>query len=500
MVHTKKLLYNAQIFFENNLQQGYILINDKIIEDIGLGKVPNKILNSISNKNNIFDCNNSIVIPGFIDVHVHFRDSDQAYKETLISGSKGALISGVTTVLSMPNTIPPLSTQINLHNYLKLANRSPPFCNIGFYSTVKSGFNIDELNKMKHMGIFGLKIYPGDSSNQFRLHWNSIWEKDLSPKDFSFHFQDKSHLLDESYENWELLFKSAKELDLPISFHPELPKSEEKLQIAWEKGIQNSKNSGVINRNLTAHDIQHSVYSNELGCIEMISTMINHYFPEPSKAPHIHFVHVSHPDCVEIIRETLQKRGYSASIEVTPHHILLNNSMKFQQESYAKVLVPLRSEISQIQLYQKVKDGFVDIFGTDHAPHSLDEKNQDFRDCPAGFPYIDFASRILLTEVFNHNLTLKQLLHYYSEHPAKLFHIKNKGKIAIGYDADLVILREVEPYSIKSKDMISNQKWTPWENKKINAQIDKVFLAGNLAYDHKVGILGNFGKIIKKNE
>jgi hypothetical protein len=300
------------------------------------------------------------------------------------------------------------------------------------------------------------------------------------------------------YENWEKLFKIAKQSKLPLVIHPELPQSQEKLDSQWNNGLAIAEIEKSPNPHLFAHNVQHSVYSNEIGNIQMITCFIRKFFPNPLDAPQLHFVHVSHPDAVEVLNQVLKVPGYPVSIEVSPHHALLNFMMKFSQESYAKVLVPLRKIETQKELKALVQKGAIDSIGTDHAPHTLEEKNAEFENAPSGFPYIDFASRILLTEVFNNELELSKFVYYYSTKPAEIFHISEKGLIKEGYDADLVIIEEVESYPIRGADMLSKQKWTPWEGREITAKIKEVYLGGQLAFDYATGLKDPCGKILTK--
>ena len=140
----------------------------------------------------------------------------------------------------------------------------------------------------------------------------------------------------------------------------------------------------------------------------------------------------------------------------------------------------------------------MDSIGTDHAPHTREEKEQKFEDALSGFPYIDFASRILLTEVFAGRLDLETVVKCYATNPAKLFGIINKGEIKVGYDADFTLVQEVDPYPIKGIDMLSKQRWTPWEDHILTAQIQAVFLKGKLAYSRIDGVASPLGKIIRK--
>ncbi len=504
------ILDNASIYTENSensVIKGYLTIENGKILQISKGlyqKQPDSAQDNIVTKEtevNIIDVKGALVLPGFIDPHVHFRDFEaQSYKETVGTGSKGALRGGVTTVLSMPNTTPPLSTTDNISKYFEILNNTPLYCNIGLYTTVKSGFSLEELEKMvileklekleklneseemKQIGIFGIKIYPGDASEEVPLAWEGGWRSDLYPEEYVEKLPQILENFQFDYSHWKLVFETAKKFQLPILFHPEFPRDPESLKKLHDQGMLIAKKESEKNPHLFAHHVAHPVYTNELALVEMVIAFLHKFYPNPKDAPHIHFVHVSSAEVIQVINKTLKAHNYPCSIEVSPHHLYLNYDKSFESENLGKVLVPLRSPAIQHDLLEEFSQGNADIIGTDHAPHSLEEKMQAFFEAPSGFPYIDFASRILLTEVFEKRMKLEDLVAQYSSNPAKLFHLSTKGQLKTGYDADIVIVSETDPYPIHGKDMVSKQKWTPWENYSLKAEIDYVIVGGEMAY------------------
>ncbi|MCF2141695.1 MAG: dihydroorotase family protein [Candidatus Lokiarchaeota archaeon] len=499
------VLNNARIFTNNTLILGHLIIEGNKIQSIhegsfsNLGNEQNDQDNSNNIKIKIFDLENALVLPGFIDMHVHFRDFEQSSKETLETGSKGALFGGVTTVITMPNTNPPLSSLKSIESFQKKLNNTPIYCNIGIYSGIKQDFNPSELPVMKKKGIFGVKVYPGDFSDNLPLKWEDGWRSDMYPGEFT---QKISQILDnfqQKYDYWRQLFKLCKENNVPILFHPELPRDQKSLKKIYEQGLKIAEIENSPNSHLFAHHVSHPVYTNELGFVEMIIAFLYQFFPEPKDAPHVHFVHVSSAEVIEVIQEMLKKKEYPCSIEVSPHHLLLNYDMKFPSENYAKVLVPLRSPEIQQQLKKEWQSGKADVIGTDHAPHTYKEKSQDFFSIPSGFPSIDFASRILLSQVFQGEISLAQLVEMYSTHPAKLLNLPHKGKIAPDMDADLIVVHQTEPYRLNHTRMKSKQKWTPWESYQVSAEIDYVFLGGKLAFERNSGIFTPFGTFLNRD-
>ncbi|MHA1777561.1 MAG: dihydroorotase [Promethearchaeota archaeon] len=492
---SRLILTNGQIFTQNKIISGFLVIEGNSIQQIGEGAYIRR------NSETIIDVQQALIIPGFIDMHVHFRDMEQASKETLESGSKGALHGGVTSVVTMPNTIPPLSTPTVLKKYWQKIKSQPVYCNIGYYASVKAGFSLSNIPEMKKLGIQGIKIYPGDFSEELELQWKDGWRSDLDPTEFSQKIPEILKNFQNEYPAWKKLFETAKEHDLLILFHPELPREANLRYKIYEHGLQIAKTEKVPNPHLFAHHVAHPVYTNELALVEMLISLLYKYFPDPTQAPHVHFVHVSSANVVEIIHLMLKQKGYPCSIEASPHHLFLNYDMLFSSENKAKVLVPLRSAEIQENLKKKWQENQIDTIGTDHAPHTLAEKQQDFSTAPSGFPSIDFAGQILLSQVFENQISLEQLVNMYSTRPAQLLKLNRKGIIAPQMDADLIVVRKTDPYKISQAQMKSKQKWTPWDSFQVSAEIEYVILGGHLVYDKSKDLClphGNF--LMNKDE
>jgi dihydroorotase len=493
---SKSILYNASIFTQEVILKGFIVINNGKIAQITKGTPDAQVINLILEENRL-DCKDYLVLPGFIDTHVHFRDTGQSHKETLETGSKCAISGGVTTVLTMPNTNPPLSTLSNIQNYLHLGEKQEKlYCNIGLIAGVNDGFSCEELPNWKKNPIFGIKIYPGSTSQALPLEWSANWQNDDNPDAFYNTLEQKIQTLKQKdIQNWDLLCKSAQKSGLPILFHPELPLTSDILNEKFEQTLQQAIIANHPNPHLKAHSESHSIVGNERALVEMVIIYIMKLFPDPLQACHVHFCHVSSVEIVELIEKTLIAKGYPASIEISPHHMLLHNQLPFEQEAFGKVLCPLRDPEQQIKMLKLCQEGRMTTIGTDHAPHTKEEKSQSFILAPSGFPGVDKAAILLLTRVFKFHLALVKLVTAYSTKPAELFGLTNKGKLEIGYDADLIVVKKVEPYLLDPSNSFGKCKWSPYKNQEVTALIDKVFLKGHLVFDPTNDIIeakGNF--------
>jgi len=199
----------------------------------------------------------------------------------------------------------------------------------------------------------------------------------------------------------------------------------------------------------------------------------------PEDYPIIHFCHISCRDSHSLIKKALSTSKFlKITFEITPHHLLLNDSIRIENPNYAKVLPPLRDQKHALFLFQELKQGNVKLMGTDHAPHTSKEKNKAFLDTPSGFPGFESYPFVLLDQVFKNEISLETFVKITSENPAKTFKLNNKGFIKEGYDADLIIVDRGEVYPIESKKFKSKAKFSPYQNYQTSVHIWKVFLRG----------------------
>jgi len=173
------------------------------------------------------------------------------------------------------------------------------------------------------------------------------------------------------------------------------------------------------------------------------------------------------------------KRDLKISFEITPHHLLLSNDIVLKNENYGKVLPPLRNKEHHEFLFNELKKNQIDLIGTDHAPHTIEEKSGNFYSAPSGFPGFETYPLLLLDKVFRRELPLEIFVKVASENPAEIFKLRNKGFIKVGNDADLIIVEKSPEYSIKTQHFKTKAKFSPYEGFKTSLRIWKVFLRGN---------------------
>jgi dihydroorotase len=450
------ILTNLKIFNEGILRNATILIKNGLINEIlidetniDIQKRIKSILKDQNAKEKIIDCQGKIGIPGIIDIHSHLRDLDQSEKETFSTGTKAAAYSGITTVFNMPNTQPPANTASRVKKWMEKAKESL-YVDVYFIAAVPNEINENEIKNILDLGVIGFKIYPHTPISG--VNW-------MDP------------------ENFKKMLTISSNYQTHLFIHSEWPIS----KLEKEKVQEEYFSEGY--RVLKYHNKLHPPKS-ELKFLKFALENYKEYIEEiklkSDRYPSLHFCHIS---CIESYK-TIQNfkklyPKYSISFEVTPHHLLLSNSIILKNFNFGKVLPPLRSEESQKFLYEELQKGNIKMIGTDHAPHTLNEKDLPFHDSPSGFPGFETYPLTLLNKVCQYELSLENFIEVSSKNASFRFNLKNKGLIKKGYEANLLIIDKTSEYQIYSQNFKSKAKFSPFENLKTSLELWKVFLRGN---------------------
>ncbi len=462
------ILKNGKVYRKGNLRNGSILINRGKIEAI-LESTPNLSLTSLRNNNEDgkeMDCKGKIILPGIIDIHSHLRDMGQQKKETFETGTKAAILSGITTVFTMPNTKPPAINSKIVKQWMDAA-KGRIYTDVAFIGGVPLEIDEDEIKSMKKLGILGLKIYPHAPLNG--IDWTLV-------------------------KNIQKLLKISSQLKIPIFIHPAWPQKARTVDQIREK----FKNSSLTS--LEVHDILNPIS----GELRFINHIIKNYYKfiktndvRPDDYPIIHMCHVSSKEGYRALKRANSfAMGLKITFEITPHHMLLSNKLSLDKDSYGKVLPPLRTPKHSHFLYEEYRKGNVFLMGTDHAPHSLKEKSEEFFKAPSGFPGFETYPLLMLERVYTDAVSMSSHVRCVSENPAHVFNLTNKGSITEGFTADLMIIKKTSPYPIKSKNFHTKAKFTPFENYTTSVRIENTFLNGHEIngeqYNHEGKIINPF--------
>ena len=395
------------------IKNGSCYINGKLENtDIALsGNKIKKIGRIDLNSSKVFDASDKLVLPGIIDTQVHFREPGSTDREDLESGSRAAVLGGITSVFEMPNTNPPTSNLIEFEKKLVLA-KDRMHCNYAFYFGATPE-NVDQLSKLKNLkGCCGVKLFAGSSTGKLLVAKEEDIEKVISNSDrvVSIHSEDEEIL--------NLRKKFIKDGD--VHSHPE-----------WR--------------------------NNEcaMSSTRRVVKIAERYNKQ------IHVLHVTTKEEVDFL--AMHKKN--VTFEITPQHLTLYAPDCYDKlGSFAQMNPPIRKKEHYDRLWTAVKNSIVDILGSDHAPHSKEDKKKKYPTSPSGMPGVQTILPIMLNHINNKKLNLEQLIKLMCENPCKIFGIQNKGYIKEGYDADLTIVDMNKEQTIKNEMMATKCGWTPFND------------------------------------
>ena len=423
------------------VKNGSCYVNGKLEKtDIALaGNKIKKIGKVEANNTKVFDASDKLVIPGIIDTQTHFREPGSTDREDLESGSRAAVLGGVTSVFEMPNTNPPTSNLLEFDKKLNLA-KNRMHCNYAFYFGATPE-NVKQLSKLKGLkGCCGVKLFAGSSTGKLLVDKEADIEKVISQSDriVSIHSEDEEIL--------KLRKKFIKEGD--VHSHPE-----------W--------------RNTEC----------AISSTRRVVKIAERYDKK------IHVLHVTTKEEVDFL--AMHKKN--VTFEITPQHLTLYAPDCYDKlGTFAQMNPPIRKKEHYDRLWTAVKNSVVDVLGSDHAPHSKEDKKKKYPESPSGMPGVQTILPIMLNHINNEKLSLDQLIKLMCENPCKIFGIKNKGYIKEGFDADLTVVDINKEQTIKDEMIASKCGWTPFNNFTVKGFPVATIINGKIVMsDGKVNIEGS---------
>ncbi len=399
------------------IKNGYCFINGALTKkDVGINGEKILKIGKLDKEQGaiIYDAKNKIILPGVIDTQVHFREPGENNAENLESGSKAAIAGGVTSVFEMPNTNPPTSSFKEFNKKLESA-KGRMFCNYAFYFGATPD-NMQELSLVKTLkGCCGIKLFAGSSTG---------------------------NLLVSNEEDIEKVISNSNKI---ISVHSE------------DENILQNRKKFIRDGDVSSHPI----WRNEECALESTKRVVK--FAKKYKK-NIHILHVSTKQEIDFF---LKNRD-GVTFEITPQHLTLFAPDCYEKlKTFSQMNPPLRSKDHYDRLWDAVKESLVSTIGSDHAPHTKEEKLRKYPLSPSGMPGVQTLLPIMLNHVNNGKLNLANLIKLVCENPCNLFGIKNKGYIKENYDADLTIVDMEKEFVIKDSWIESKCKWTPFNNFKV---------------------------------
>jgi dihydroorotase len=412
------LITNATVVFPHAVDRRSIVVEDTQIADID--PAPQLRVDKV------IDAAGLHLLPGVIDDQVHFREPGLTHKEDLTTASRACAKGGVTTFLEMPNTVPATTTQARLEEKLALA-ATKSLVNYGFYIGATTD-NLDELRNAQRTP--GIKIFIGSSTGDLLV-------------------DDQAAL--------ERIFAETR---LPITAHCE--------------------DEATVRANAArlagTHDVaDHSRIRDHEAALIATRRAIDLAHRHQHR---FHVLHVSTGAETELLAD---HRGLITG-EACPHHLLLNTDDYPRLGTLAQMNPSLKTRDDNERLWQALKDDRLQVVATDHAPHTLLEKQQPYPASPSGLPAVENSLALMLNEVHAGRCTLPQVVHWMCDAPARVWDIVGKGRIAVGYDADLVLVDLERSEEVRNERQVTKCHWSPWHGVRLTGWPVRTWAMGREVY------------------
>ena len=410
--------------------------SENICINIDQGKI--KTISKIEEKaEKTIDATNKLALPGLIDAHVHFRDPGLTQKETFKTGSMAAANGGFTTIIDMPNTLPKTNTYTNFKDKLKIASKK---CIID-YGLHAGTENIKEIAKINQLNPISYKIFM-DLNTDTQL---------------------------------EQIFQTISQTtDKPITLHPE---NKNIVEEETQKQKNQNKNDAIIYAYARPPQAEIESTKQAIHLSQKYNTAI-------------HLCHISTPKTLELIEKSQNPK---ITCEITPHHLLLTTDAFKKYGTYAKTNPPLRKPKENLNLTYL---NMIDTIGTDHAPHTIEEKEKDVWAASPGIPNLETCLPLLLNELNKGNIRFETIKEKLCTNPAKIFNLKQKGEITPNKDADIVLIDLNKEITINTDDFYTKGKYSPFKGMKLKGTPILTMVRGNIVMkDHLV--YENKGKLVQ---
>jgi len=379
------------------------------------------------NANKEINAEGLTLLPGVIDPQVHFREPGLEHKEDLFTASCACARGGVTSFLEMPNTRPPTVDQTAMDDKLKRAEEKC-LVNYGFFV----GATADNLEQLERVNpACGIKIFMGSAHGPLLVSQ----EPQLDP-----------------------IFANGKRL---IAVHAEDQARIDQRTQLFEGGTDPALHSQIKDKQAA------------LNATQLALKLSKRY------QRRLHILHLSTAEEAELLRE--DKPSW-VTAEATPQHLLLNTEAYEKLGTLAQMNPPLRSRYDNEVLWQALLDGVLDFVATDHAPHTLAEKQKGYPNSPSGMPGVETSLALMLTQAKAGRCSIAQVSHWLSTAVADAYKIPNKGRIAQGYDADLVLVNLNDYYPLRREDIVSKCGWSPFEGWNLTGWAQTTIVGGQIAY------------------
>lgn len=447
MTITSFLLKNAAIINEGETFFADLYINNGQIEKIFRGDHKNQI-NEADTR--VLDLAGMLLLPGVIDDQVHFREPGLTHKADLATESRAALAGGITSFMEMPNTVPQTTTQELLEKKFRMASEKS-LANYSFYIGATNN-NSDELKATDKKNVCGIKVFMGSSTGNM--------------------------LVDDPMALAEI-FRYAK---LPVAVHCEDEKTiAANMKLAMDKFGEDIP--PYMHATIRNHEACETSSRYALGLAEKFDTRL-------------HLLHLSTANEVRLLRNDIPLSEKQITAEACIHHLWFSIDDYAKKGNFIKWNPAVKNEDDRIALIEGLREGYLDVIATDHAPHTFSEKQNPYAKCPSGGPMVQHALPAMLTIAKQNGISLEKTVELMCHNPAICFNVKNRGFIREGYAADLVVVNPSKKTLVTNENILYKCGWSPLEGATLDYTVEHTFVNGNLVYDKGQVIEGSSGEAL----
>lgn len=426
----KKLLKNAQVINEGKIFKADVLIQGQRISKIATGIHDDQA--------EVIDLEGKFLMPGVIDDQVHFREPGLTHKGRIYTEARAAVAGGITSFMEMPNTKPQALTQELLEDkYLIGAKDS--LANYSFFMGA-SNENLEEVLKTDPKRVAGIKIFMGSSTGNMLVDDKEVLNSIFSKCDMliAVHCEDE-----ETIRNNSAKMKAEYGEDLPIRFHP--------------------------------------IIRNDDACYKSSSMAVDLAKKHDTR---LHILHISTAKETALFRNDIPLKEKKITAEACIHHLWFDETSYDDKGTYIKWNPAVKSANDRAGVWEALLDDRIDIIATDHAPHTIEEKENTYFKAPSGGPLVQHALVAMLEFYHQGKVSLEWIVNKMCHAPADCFQLKERGFIREGYYADLVVVDTDKPWAVAKDNILYDCGWSPFEGEEFKSTVSKTFVNGNLVYDN----------------
>ena len=437
----KYIITNANIVNEGRIFKGSVIIDNGLINEVIESPIPrmwDETASKINSSNaNVIDAAGKYLLPGIIDSHVHFREPGLTHKADIFTESKAAAAGGVTSFMDMPNTIPNAITRDLLEEKFRLASKKS-LVNYSFYIGATND-NIDELKKFDNNTVCGIKVFMGSSIGNMIVDDVNVLQQifSLPSSLIAVHCEDEK-IIKKNIEKYKAIYGE----NIPVSLHP---------------AIRSSK-----------------------ACFKSSSLAVELAAKHNTR---LHLLHLSSADETNLTDNQLPIKKKKITTEVCVHHLWFTDKDYQKKGTLIKYNPAIKSSSDRNALWKALIDGRIDIVTTDHAPHTLEEKNNTYLNAPSGGPLIQHSMAAMIEFYHQGKISLETIVLKMAHAPALCFGVEKRGFIRPGYYADLALVDLDSPWTVDKSNILSKCGWSPFEGNTFKSSVTHTFVNGQLVFN-----------------